>query len=420
VLGIGWPASTPAEQDEYDHPSLLPVPQSAVWVSPAADRYPDTGRPALPYAAPQSHAPSISSAPASIRGGDVIVTAPQPAPEGATLWGIGRYCGPSLYDGCGPRWYFSAAGLILHRDRGNQVPLTYGEDYDTILMHSSSPSLDWQGGWEVRIGRWLNCKTAIEAVYWGTGQFHGSYMKTSSVYNEVNTYLNFGSLTWSDDSAIEPWFNTTDGAHMVLRTSEFHNVEVNLVRAVCGQGGFGCSPCRTLTCTWLGGIRFFKFYDNFAFGTSRDDEDLAFADDDAFYDIEMSNYLIGPQVGARFDWAVCPRVSLWLMPRVGLFGNHITQHTLLVSGEGSDLLAFEIRSHKNDVAMIGQIDLGVDWHITPRLTAFAGYRAVAAAGVALPDDQIPLTLDNAADIRNIDSSGHVILHGAVLGAEYRW
>jgi hypothetical protein len=51
---------------------------------------------------------------------------------------------------------------------------------------------------------------------------------------------------------------------------------------------------------------------------------------------------------------------------------------------------------------------------------FGGYRAMAIAGVALSEQQIPRFISDAASIQNIDSNGHVILHGAFAGVEYHW
>jgi hypothetical protein len=52
-----------------------------------------------------------------------------------------------------------------------------------------------------------------------------------------------------------------------------------------------------------------------------------------------------------------------------------------------------------------------------RWSAIAGYRAVGASGVALPTNQIYPDLRGINDVENIDSNGHVILHGGYAGIE---
>jgi hypothetical protein len=72
------------------------------------------------------------------------------------------------------------------------------------------------------------------------------------------------------------------------------------------------------------------------------------------------------------------------------------------------------------VAVLGQLDLGADWHLTNWFKIFGGYRVLGVAGVALPEDQIPMNMTMTSEIANVDASGELIVHGAFLGAEVSW
>ncbi|MEX0586920.1 MAG: hypothetical protein WD176_09760 [Pirellulales bacterium] len=424
ALALSQILAAAAMAQTFGGPSLMPVPYTGfpsypsagyqAWQAPHGyGAYPNTG-----YTPAQATAAGQPPVPVPPNGNGVYA-------EGVA--GAGAACGD--FDGCDnhPRWYISTAALFLKRDRGNDVPLTFDDvDVNNILISSRPCSCEWDWGWEVTLGRQICCGTAIEATYWGVANMEGADLMIASAQasGALNTFLNFGGLLFDDGTAVAPLFDTGVGAHLLTRTSTFHNVEINLVHEVCRDGGCGngcgggCGACRSWTCTWLAGIRYFHFHDDLLYATSSDNEDFVFDANEAYYDVDIQNHLVGAQIGARLDWNIMSgSVSLWALPRVGLYANHVSHQSNLVS---LGRTAFDISSSKDDVAVIGQLDLGLDWHITDWLTAFGGYRVLGVAGVALPEEQIPPVMTMSTEIASVDTSGHVILHGAFVGMEVRW
>jgi len=148
-------------------------------------------------------------------------------------------------------------------------------------------------------------------------------------------------------------------------------------------------------------------------------------------DTSVTNNLMGFQLGGRVDYFVLPRVRLFAQPMFGIFGNHATINANVYSGNGLQgnvqnifdptiTSPFQVNSSKNRVALMGQIDLGTNFQITPRFSAFAAYRVMAISRVALADNQIPPFLVDQAAIRDIQMNGNLVLHGVVMGGMFNY
>jgi hypothetical protein len=81
---------------------------------------------------------------------------------------------------------------------------------------------------------------------------------------------------------------------------------------------------------------------------------------------------------------------------------------------------FDLSNSKTDVAMVGSLDLGINYRVGCHWQLTAGYRAVGIAGLALADDQVPAYLAAEGDWTDIESSGAPIFRGAFFGATFCW
>ncbi|MFP6676999.1 MAG: hypothetical protein VB878_18085 [Pirellulaceae bacterium] len=82
--------------------------------------------------------------------------------------------------------------------------------------------------------------------------------------------------------------------------------------------------------------------------------------------------------------------------------------------------AYQIWSTKQDISMIAELDLGIDFMFNSQWSTGFGYRAVGVTGAALSTDQIPRFFEYLDGARKINSTGSILLHGAYWQAGYVW
>lgn len=459
-----------ADEPTYSVPSLLPLPKSSI-------DYPSTNYPAAStsaanggsYAAPGARpntggygvAPTSGSYTAA-RGQrptyyDVSEPADEALPHAAAGEGDGNYqvfdhhgdyadAMTAPYGGCGTCgsnpcecggccWYGGLGGLVMTRDGENEFQLSSRSDnFNATALSTRSAEMNWSGGGEVYLGRYLGECWAVEGVYWG-------------VYPETKTDLAFdtdgtagngiGDLITSFDlnldfddgggpGVVNDWF---DGAEMhgLRRQYEIHNVELNLRRLAIGSGCGPCSSCRWRA-SWLAGIRFFRYDEDFDYFSDLSNTVLTGAPDEVHYTIDVTNDLLGVQIGGDVEYLIMPRLSASFGTKFGLYGNHIDHRSRIGSSAGPATVAggpnagtvWDISSDKDDVAFLGEVALALHYQISSGWSLRGGYRALAVTGIALPSAQIPNNFEDVFGVAQIDSNGSMILHGAFLGVEYNY
>jgi hypothetical protein len=348
-----------------------------------------------------------------------------------------------------PRWcclppiYASVGALVMTRDDENAHFFSYDTGWESRqLVDSRETNFDFASGIDIRIGRqWCCGLRAVEFVYWGVyprdsaAPFPeaGSTVATRwDVYGQLNGILNWDDVSYNGSTG--DWSVNNAVAHGAFRESEFHNVEVNLLQLLggpmvdaCGTGVSGsvCCPPRWRH-RWLAGLRFFKFRDELVFGADTVDGVFTGAPEEIYYHLQTENYLYGIQLGHLTTLCVTQRLGLDLGIRFGLFQNRI-EHEQMIGGTAGIAYInngphygqlFYIESEKNDVAGMGQLDLGVSYNLTPRWTVSVGYRIVAVSGVALPTAQIYPDIRGTNDGVLVDSNGSLLLHGGYFGLGY--
>ncbi|MDA7950315.1 MAG: BBP7 family outer membrane beta-barrel protein, partial [Pirellulaceae bacterium] len=179
---------------------------------------------------------------------------------------------------------------------------------------------------------------------------------------------------------------------------------------------------------WLAGFRYFKFQEGFEFASDEADTTFTGHADELFWNVDVDNHLIGFQIGsnARYHWSDC--FGLYAKTKMGVYGNHISHYSRIRGSNGfafvnnagtpNHLRQYNIRSTKNDVALMGELDLGMKYSFWRRFEARAGYRAVAVSGVALATGQFPQNFEDIDGVAEVQSNGSLILHGAYLGLDY--
>ncbi|MCH8921761.1 MAG: BBP7 family outer membrane beta-barrel protein [Planctomycetes bacterium] len=308
-------------------------------------------------------------------------------------------------------WYGSVAGMIMTRDRPDPVWLTYpGASLTTNLMGTTDTSIGWTGGWQFVLGRRMSDCHRLELVYWGLDPVVYNDSARDAATNNLSTPLDFGTLM-AGGGLLGDLFDAAR-EHRFRRENEIHNIELNVVHE-------SLMSCCGFELEWILGARYFRFDENWAFSSV--DAGFDFGDDptrEGHYDIDTVNHLVGLQIGTMARWQLCRRWGLHAGQKVGIYANDVSHRSRGYRGDGAS--AFNIASNKDEVSFLAELDLGLDYMISSRWRAFATYRAVAVSNVALADDQVPQFISDAAGIANIDTNGHLILHGLLIGAEYRF
>jgi hypothetical protein len=316
-----------------------------------------------------------------------------------------------------PTWFGTVAGLYMTRDCPDEKQIAFDPlsvDREYLGTQMVCPD-DWQGGFELRFGRYLGCRCRVEAVYWTLDEDQ----RSASRAGPIDSALDFNRLDFGALGGANAWFDDADFQQISMR-SEFDNWEGNLWVDCC------CGPCSPLQISWLAGFRFFRFEEGFSYASADQAPALGVSPaDDAYYDVNVENFMAGIQLGCRAQYKVGRSLGFFAEPRVGIFWNHIEHEQRLATGSGVVAVdpagrPFLINSEKDDFAAIGQLDVGLSYDIGCHLTLYTGYRLVAASGVALATDQIPQYMSDLTGIENVDNNGHVFLHGVQVGLSWRF
>ncbi len=233
----------------------------------------------------------------------------------------------------------------------------------------------------------------------------------------------------------QDWFRTqyngefsnfwVDGAaaHRLQQDFDFYSVELNFL-------SFYNRPCDRWSYSWLAGARFVRFDEDLLFTSSLYDSNFDGSVDELNELVSTENNLIGFQIGGTSRYWVSRKLSLNMGTKLGVYGNHIRQRQFLGGAAGPALVnnifssefgrPLDVDTSKNDVAFLGELNLGMSYRLTRNLNATIGYRAMAVTGVALASHQLQTHLDSIQEMELIDSNGSLILHGGYAGLEFWW
>lgn len=329
-------------------------------------------------------------------------------------------------------WFGSVGGLYMTLDSGDHYTFSYGTGNEADQRtNARDADMDWEAGYDFRFGRYFNCqRNAIEAVYWSLDPSTQSTQTVSAdVLGQLNGILNWNSLDYGGNTA-DVYVNVApadDGIHRLTRDFSFQNLELNLWQ-FCGSCGADKCNCSRLRHSWLVGVRYFRFDEYLSFASDANDLLITYENDEIFYNIDIENNLVGFQVGNEAQYCVSNKLTADFGIKLGLYNNRIS-HVSEIGGAlgvatinngpflGQD---YYVSSTKNDVAFLGEVNLGLRYCFNCNWTGTVGYRALAITGVALPTDQIYPDLRGINDVENIDSSRGLVLHGGYAGIEYNW
>lgn len=341
-------------------------------------------------------------------------------------------CGPMMADCCYP-WFASVRGLVMARNHTDNVWTSFetGNEAHQVLKTNDAET-SWEGGGEITFGRRFCCAgVGLELTYWTIGSFSGNASAA-----DVGTPLEVGlvrmddpSGTWTGPESAHDFYENAQ-EHRLHRESEIHNLELNLFSTRL------IDPCASpLALDWVMGIRWLRFrenltWDSLASTTWNPNADWGYDNGryQAHWEDDVQNDLVGFQFGFNADLYFHPRFKLFAAPKFGVYNNHIEQSAYLARGDGLNAVAYDnlgnvlgsypVYSEEDELSFLTEIDLGVEWKMTRRVSATLGYRLVAVTDVALADNQIPFYLNDIPEVADIDSNNDLILHGAFAGLNF--
>ncbi len=331
--------------------------------------------------------------------------------------------GPSCANGCceprcGCGWQVYVGAIAMGRDSANKKWTTYetGNNPNQLQYY---PDSDWGGGVDVSVTKFFgcDCSSGIQGVYYGFGSDGNNSLFSQG--NRLSTPIDVGLVNYGGVPAVNLFDNAQ--RHTVCREDDFQNVEINYIKYLlgnpCNGGGCGCSPYNFAVLT---GFRYIRFEDNIGFSSFQANGNCVSLNNG------VTNQMFGWQIGALFTHNCTERFSWFASPKVGIFGNQVDSYANSYNHAGQmgtfDATgnAFNLSNSKTDVAMVGSLDLGVNYRLGCHWSLTAGYRMVGVAGLALADDQVPAYLAAEGDWTDVESSGATIFHGAFFGATFSW
>jgi hypothetical protein len=321
-------------------------------------------------------------------------------------------------------WYASANALVMTRNDANRVWTSYEWGNEANQWCNTRISMRWKWGGEIRFGRRFCCdRWAVEATYWALEPFEGFSECTHP--NNLGTPLTVGNVLFAGNPGTD-YFDNAAG-HRLWRRDEVQSVELNVVR-----NRVLFTSDLPWEVDWLLGVRYFRFEENLIFGSVANG--FTWGQDpsqEAYLNDLITNDLVGFQFGFDANY-YCRRQAGWRLfvtPKFGIYHNHMEHEFRAYLGDGTVATpdpasgitgTYPVRSSKDTVSFLSQIDVGAEWQFAQRWSARVGYRLVVVSGIGLADNQIPPYIVDIPELADIDFNGELILHGGFLGLTYNF
>lgn len=365
---------------------------------------------------PSVTATSSGVQPASYYSGPVALSNTPPASQ----LPAGNWCGcyddasqspgvgscDSCCDDCASCWFAVGTGLIMTRNRAPAFwTTTTMNDPFNLLLNTQNAAANWVGGGQATFGYACGGASgpALVFTYWGLAPMEGSATvsdQTGNPATALSSTLNWGTTTINGNPATLYFENAQ--IQGVWREDRTDNVEVNIQTGTHAFGGVHVAA--------LCGFRYFRFSDELTYGSASFGNSFTSngGADAAYVNFRCNNNLYGGQVGGIASLVMTRRISLFAIPKVGVYGNQMNNLTLVYAGDAQNNPDTDFTTHKSDVSVLSELDLGLSWAFHSRWRLSGGYRIVSVTNLALADNQF-------AAYGMIEQSGSLILHGAFIG-----
>ena len=315
-------------------------------------------------------------------------------------------------------WVLGINVPIFDRDFDGDRLFSFNPSDLTQTLSSNDADPDGTSGIDVTLARRSSTGWGAEARYWG---LYAS-PATAVLGGTPTTAINGLSQINDRGVALSDTFNTSD-FHALTRDYSFNNVELNLLR-----NGYTFAPLgRGLAVEWLNGFRYMQFNESLEYaGVSSTNPIIRSA-----LNSSVENSLFGFQTGGRGEWHVFDRVSFAFGGKLGLFNNH-ARANIVATNQNADLTfarpvissgpnagaEFEFGDTKNDLSLMGELNLGLVYQWTMRTRLNIGYRVLGVSDIADAEKNIPADFTNTTVLGSADTDGDLVFRGGYVGIQF--
>jgi hypothetical protein len=332
----------------------------------------------------------------------------------------------------------------------------YGDSYGGCEQSCATATFAWEVGYWLLDDDLNSAQVVDDNVDDGLRRIYGMKNFAGIQYNGEPVNLWYDYQVPVEDPATPPWGSVPARviAQRVRSNFRAQNLELNFLRfpicgvSSCGYGSSGCDDCHgygaaacepacesPFTMVTLCGFRYLRVDDDFQYATMWATGGPgawvppAYTPWDGvgelYYDVNVDNHLAGFQLGANMNYCISCKCNVFWNTNFGLYNNHIESYQRVYGelgsatwvGSGEDVT---INADKDDVAFLGEMQVGGSYDFTCNWRGILAYRAIAVSGVALSVDQIPEDFSTPEHVALINSDGSLIIHGLQTGLECRY
>ena len=324
---------------------------------------------------------------------------------------------PLLASAVDRNWVFGINVPIFDRDFDGDRLFSFNPSDLTQTLSSNDADPNGTSGIEINLATRSSNGLGFEARYWGLY----SSAATDVLGGTPTTAINGLSQISDGDVALSETFNTSD-FHSLTRDYSFNNVELNLLRNGKGYAPLG----RNLSVEWLYGFRYMQFNESLEYaGVSSSNAIVRSA-----LNSSVENSLFGFQTGGRGEWHLYKRFSFAFGGKLGLFNNR-ARTGLVATNQSADLTfsrpliatgpnagaEFEFGDTKDDLSLMGELDLGIIYQWKQRSRFRLGYRVLGVSDIADSQRNIPADFTNTTVLGSADTDGDLVFRGGYVGFE---
>lgn len=304
---------------------------------------------------------------------------------------------------------YGVYGLVFDRDYEDDLFLVRNDAGQSL--RSTDADVGNLGGLEFFLGTRNDNGTGLDLRYWGLFTNEANYTLTGGSFSSYIPDL--ANVTWPGNGRTILDVINGSTVNNIHRDNEIHNVEANLLR---NAGCYTTWGGRAAHYELLAGLRWFEFDETFHWDITSPTDPVAL-----YFDHNVQNTLLGFQLGGLSEICLSNRMSLNVGTKVGVFNNRSRVEQILQDDAGTfavvDGAAYYFRNSKNDISMLGELNVGLACRLNSCSRLTIGYRALGVSGIALGPNQLN-NFNYLAAITNIQSNANLLLHGTVFGFEF--